>query len=344
RRAVEGLPGCKLINGYGPTETTTFACCHTIAPEDLDGRAIPIGRPIHRTEVHLLDSERRPVADGEDGEIFIGGDGLACGYLHQPEMTAARFVTHPLAGEPSNRLYRTGDIGRRREDGTIEFRGRLDDQVKISGHRIEPAEIQAALSQLPGVREAEVVAIAVNSQEKRLVAYVVPAKNGEAGAATVRQQLSQRLPDFMIPSVFQVVEELPISPNGKVDRAKLPAPHWEKGTGAVPAEGGNVESIVRAVWQKVLRVAEFGANENFFDLGGNSLMLIEAHAELERALGRELSLITLFEYPSVAALVPQMEGRSATHSTLRAAEQRARRQREALHRIRRARCGVGADQ
>lgn len=336
RTLMEKIPTCALINGYGPTETTTFACCHKVTQADLSEKAIPIGRPINRTNVFIVDSSLEPVPEGEDGELLIGGDGVALGYLNQPELTAAKFIKHSLAGSPNARLYRTGDRCRRLMDGAIDFLGRSDNQVKIAGHRIELGEIETALGIVPGVSQAAVAVWPSDNGEKRLVAYLVAAKDRSLAVPEVRSALAQRLPSFMIPAWFQFVEQLPLSANGKVDRGSLPAP---RGLDMMPTSvpqtpNTDLASTVAAVWRKVLRIPEVDAEANFFDLGGDSLMLIEAQAELEKVLGREISSTALFESPSITALVCHLEGKTPLNSGLSAAEERARKQREALQRSR----------
>ena len=222
QKALEILEDGVVINGYGPTESTTFACCYRMKNGYRTSSSIPIGRPISNTTVHVLDDERRPVSMGSPGELWLGGDGLARGYLNQPELTRQQFVADPFSSEPGARMYRTGDLARLRPDGNIEFLGRRDQQVKISGHRIEPGEIEAALSQHPEVRQSAVVAVAGPRGEKRLVAYVVgvnPASGVEADQ--LKDYLARHLPAFMIPSVFVNLDSLPLSPNGKVDRSAL---------------------------------------------------------------------------------------------------------------------------
>lgn len=223
RKAVDGLPGCRLINGYGPTEGTTFTCCHTITREDAQSTSIPIGKPISNTQVYLLDSTLQPVPLGEPGELCVGGDGLARGYLNQPELTAEKFVSHPFSDEPGTRVYRTGDLARYRSDGTIEFLGRVDNQVKVSGFRIELGEIEAVLMEHLSVQSAVVVARQDAPGEKKLAAYVV-LRGLDDNKIELRAFLQKRLPAYMVPSELVVLTSLPLSPNGKVDRGALPAP------------------------------------------------------------------------------------------------------------------------
>jgi amino acid adenylation domain-containing protein len=225
-KALEALRDGTLINGYGPTESTTFACCHRMTRGHASEASIPIGRPISNTTVFILDERLHPVPVGEPGELCIGGDGLAHGYLNDPELTRARFPFKPSSGEQGTRIYRTGDRARYRPDGVIEFLGRLDSQVKISGHRVEPAEIEAKLQRHPAIRQAAVVSYTglPPRGQKRLVAYFVGTQPGRTATEELRDYLASLLPSFMIPAVFLELAQLPLSPNGKVDRSALPPP------------------------------------------------------------------------------------------------------------------------
>ncbi len=229
RRVLAALPGCRLINGYGPTEGTTFTCCHTVTHTTLRGRAVPIGRPIANTRVYVLDRHRRPVPIGIPGELWIAGDGLARSYVNRPELTAERFVVHRLSETLEERLYQSGDRVRWLGDGTLEFLGRLDNQVKVCGYRVELGEIEATLARHPRVREAVVVAPRMADGERRLVAYVVG--NGSVDPLDLRKFLGSKLPDYMVPAVFVALDHLPLTANGKVDRQALPEPEASAETG-----------------------------------------------------------------------------------------------------------------
>ena len=220
-RFLDRCPKTQLINGYGPTEGTTFSCCHRI-PRDFDTSrtSVPIGRPIGNTNVYVLDGHLQPVPVGVPGELYIAGAGLARGYLNRPGLTAERFVPDPY-GVPGGRMYRTSDLARWRPDGTLEFLGRVDQQVKVRGFRIEPGEVEAALLQHPEVSQAAVIAHDDGSAGRRLVAYVVPA-GGSAAVADLQQHLAARLPEYMVPSIFVTLPALPLTPNGKLDRNALP--------------------------------------------------------------------------------------------------------------------------
>ncbi|HEX7181365.1 MAG TPA: non-ribosomal peptide synthase/polyketide synthase, partial [Thermoanaerobaculia bacterium] len=305
RRVLEELPGCTLINGYGPTENTTFTCCRPLtAPEDV-GATGAIGRPIANTRVHLLDRWLRPVPVGVPGELLTGGDGLARGYFGRPDLTAERFVPDPF-GE-GGRLYRTGDLTCWRPDGDIDFLGRIDQQVKIRGFRIEPAEVEAALARHPAVREAVVVAREL-AGGKALVAYVVAA-DAAPTAAELREALGTTLPAYMVPSAFVLLDALPLTPNGKVDRRALPAPDLQGPVEMFAAARTPTEELLAAVWAEVLGVERVGIHDDFFALGGHSLLATRLVSRLRKVLGVEVPVRSLFEHPTVAQLAEELEGR-----------------------------------
>jgi amino acid adenylation domain-containing protein len=305
RRALSALPETQLINGYGPTESTTFACCYSI-PRSLEEAAtsIPIGRPISNTQVYILDKQLQPVPIGGVGELHIGGDGLGRGYLNRPDLTFEKFIANPFSERPGDRLYKTGDLARYLPDGNIEFIGRLDDQIKIRGYRIEPGEIEAALTQHPAVKAAVVVPHEIQPAEKLLVAYVVP-KGGQALTAEGLQAfLKQKLPRYMVPARFMFVASLPLTPNGKVDRRALPAPEAVEITShrEFVAPRDEVESKLLEIWQSVLGIRTISVTDNFFDLGGHSLLVVRMMGLIERACGVRLPLATLFAGATVELL------------------------------------------
>ncbi|HSF41831.1 MAG TPA: MupA/Atu3671 family FMN-dependent luciferase-like monooxygenase [Thermoanaerobaculia bacterium] len=302
-----GAPG-RLLHVYGPTESTTFATWHPVAAVPEDATTVPIGRPIANTRAVVLDRAGEPVPPGAHGELCLGGDGLARGYLGRPDLTAERFVpdlTADLRGEPGARLYRTGDRVRLRPDGALEFLGRLDDQVKIRGFRVEPGEIEAVLARCPGVREC-VVAVREERGERRLVAY---AAVEEGMAPDLRAYLRERLPDAMVPSAFVLLPSLPITSGGKVDRRALPAPEPDEGSGRdFEAPRTPVEEIVAGVWAEVLgREERIGAKDDFFDIGGHSLLAGRVLARLQSALGVRLPLREFFKDSTVAGLARRLE-------------------------------------
>jgi amino acid adenylation domain-containing protein len=298
REVLERSPPRHLLNGYGPTECTTFAATYEITRLAEGVRGIPIGRPIANTRIYLLDRWRQPVPLGAVGEIYIGGAGVALGYLNRPELTAERFVEDRLSGEAQGRLYRTGDLGRYREDGNLEFLGRTDEQVKIRGFRVELGEIEACLQEHPQIKEAAVLAREDEAGEKRLVAYVVTA---EDLAASLRSYLEGRLPQYMVPAAFVRLERLPLTANGKVDRQGLPAPLGDAyARGAYEAPQGEVEVLLAGVWQELLGVERVGRHDNFFELGGHSLLAIRLVTRAEVELGCRIELSTLFRSPTLA--------------------------------------------
>ncbi|HEV7518074.1 MAG TPA: amino acid adenylation domain-containing protein, partial [Thermoanaerobaculia bacterium] len=289
-RVRRSLPGCRLINGYGPTEGTTFTSCHRV--EDVDpGAPVPIGRPIANTTAAVLDRELRPVPIGVAGELCAGGLGLARGYWGDPARTAEKFVPH--AG--GARLYRTGDRARLRADGTIEFLGRLDRQVKIRGFRVEPGEVEAALAAHPEVRAAAVDVRPEPGGGRRLVAWVV----GEAPAAELRRQLLAKLPEHAVPAAFVPLPGLPLTAQGKVDRRALSEPAGEElEAGEWVAPHTPFEEVLAAIWSEVLGRERGGVTEDFFDLGGHSLLATRVASRVRAAFGVELSLKALFEAPT----------------------------------------------
>jgi non-ribosomal peptide synthase protein (TIGR01720 family) len=305
QRVRREVPDCRLINAYGPTENTTFTTCHTVGAADEIGASVPIGRPISNTRVYVLDGRMRPVPVGVPGELYAAGDGLARGYLDRPGLTAERFVPDPFAAEPGGRLYRTGDLARWRPDGTIEFLGRLDGQVKLRGFRIELGEIEAALGRHPAVREVVVVARLDAPGQKRLAAYVVASAEPGPTAEELRSFLRERLPEYMVPSSFVSLAELPLTPNGKVDRRALPAPDRASRAGdeaGVPPRTP-LEAELVAIWAPVLGLEpeRIGVHDNFFDLGGDSILSIQLVARANEA-GIRLTPGQLFQHQTIAEL------------------------------------------
>ncbi len=329
RRAFEALPDCKIINGYGPTENTTFTCCHVIDRADTGLGAVPLGRPIGNTTVYLLDEAMAPVPVGVAGELYIGGDGLAREYWRQPELTAANFVRNPFGKTPGARLYKSGDLGRWRADGVVEFVGRADDQVKVSGYRVELGEIETALRQHGGVRDAAVAVQERREGNKEFVAYVIPAANPSPSADELREFLRRTLPDAAVPVDYVLVEVFPLTSNGKVDRRALSDPAKRHLPTAAPPQT-NLEHAISAVWREVIgHPNEIGVNENFFDLGGNSLRVIEVHARLERAVRRSFSLTALFQYPTIQTLSAFLDSKGDVGTDFAGINERALRQRVA---------------
>ncbi|MBF5042081.1 amino acid adenylation domain-containing protein [Aggregicoccus sp. 17bor-14] len=327
RRAQAALPGTQLINGYGPTECTTFAATYRI-PRELPPtqRAVPIGRPIRDTRLYILDAERMPVALGEEGELYIAGAGLALGYLGRPELDAERFVPDPFSPEPGERMYRTGDVVRYLPDGNVDFVGRADRQVKVRGFRIELGEIEAALLAQPGLRSGAVVAREDVPGHKRLVAYLV-AKDAAARPAlpTLREALLARLPEYMVPSAFVWLQALPLTDNGKLDLRALPAPEQKRPelAQAYVQPRSRLEQLVARGFAELLQLDRVGALDNFFELGGTSLLAVRAAARLAQDAGAPVPAVQLFQCPTPAQLAAWLEGQAAGASIAADASRRA---------------------
>jgi acyl-coenzyme A synthetase/AMP-(fatty) acid ligase/acyl carrier protein len=290
-----------LWNVYGPTETTIWSMSQPVRGDSAGGQ-VPIGRPVANTRVYVLDGAGEPVPMGVSGELYIGGAGVVRGYLERPEQTAERFVADPFGGEPGARLYRTGDLARWRADGAIEYLGRLDFQVKIRGFRIELGEIEARLAEHPGVRDVVVMARA-GTDEQRLVAYVV----GSVDAEGLRAHLRRSLPEYMVPSAFVVLDALPLTPNGKLDRKSLPAPGNPADTERYVAPRTPVEELLAEIWAEVLRLERVGVHDNFFDLGGHSLLIMRLLAKVQATFDLELSIRTVFSMPTLEAMAGEIE-------------------------------------
>jgi natural product biosynthesis luciferase-like monooxygenase protein len=290
-----------VINMYGPTETTVWSSTYALEGGE---EQIPVGRAIANTELLVLDARHRPMPREASGELYIGGDGVARGYLGRPELTAERFVAHPLRGEAGGRLYRTGDLARIRDDGQVEFLGRNDGQVKLRGYRIELGEIEARLGEHGNVRECAVLVRADNGAEPRLVAYFAPREGRGPERSELRAFLSERLPEFMLPTAWVELAVLPKTPNAKIDRKALPAPEDVAAAprrAAQPPEN-ELERQIAAIWREVLAAPEIGRDENFFDLGGHSLLTVQVQGRLRRQLNRTVALTDLFRFPTVRTL------------------------------------------
>ena len=295
------LPALCILNGYGPTETTICSTLYVVDPIHPHSGNTPIGRPVANTQVYLLDNALQPVPVGVVGELYIGGIGLARGYLNQPELTARRFIQSPF--RPGERLYRTGDLARYLPEGTLIFLGRTDTQVKLYGVRIELGEVEAALTQHHLVKQAAVLLHEQPPGGKQLVAYVVPTQNAPPSPGELRQFLNQRLPHAMVPAAFVVLDSFPLAHTGKVDRKALPSPHnlQPKQDNAYRAPQTNAEQILTAIWQEVLGVEPVGVDDNFFELGGDSIMSMQIVARAVEA-GLHMSLQHVFQTPTVAGL------------------------------------------
>lgn len=305
RTVLQTGPPQRLLHVYGPTETTTFAAWHEVKAVPHGATTVPIGLPIANTDLHVLDGHLRPATAGAPGELFIGGPGLARGYLGRAALTAERFVPHPFSREPSARLYRTGDLVRRRSDGVIEFLGRADRQVKLRGFRIEPGEIEAALRQHPGVRNAAVLVREVAGRPE-LVAYLV--SDSPPDAAGIRAELGRRLPAYLIPTAYVPVAALPLTPNGKLDRAALPDPTGaSRERGGYEPPGSPVEVMLAEIWAGVLGLDQIGIHDDFFALGGTSLLATRVASRVRDACGVNLPLAVIFEQPTLGGLSAAVE-------------------------------------
>lgn len=294
--------GATVWNMYGPTETTIWSTTIRVKHQTA---SIPIGRPIANTQVYVLDQQFQPVPIGVPGELYIGGDGVARGYLNRPALTAEKFPPDPFSRNPGTRLYRTGDLVRYRADGVLEYLGRLDDQVKLRGYRIELGEIEAVLRRYPAVQEAVVVVREDRPADTRLVAYLVAAaKDAPPTIDDIRAHLLNHLPPYMLPSIFILLEALPLTPNGKVDRKALPLPGTTQSASRAVYEAPRteLEQMLARIWAEVLDVDQVGLHDNFFELGGHSLLLTRMHRQIQEQVGRKLSLVDLFKYPTIAAL------------------------------------------
>jgi len=307
RRYLEAADGTgRLINGYGPTENTTFTCCHVMKEASEIWSSVPIGRAVSNTQVYVLDDELQAVPVGVSGELCIGGDGLARGYWRRPEQTAEKFVPNPFGKETGERLYRTGDLVRYLPDGKLEFIGRRDQQVKLRGFRIELGEIESVLGTHTSVREC-VVAVIGEADDKRLVAYVVG--HEAVDGSELRSYLKDRLPEYMMPSAFVTLEEVPLTPNGKVDRKALPEPEWNgrEASSRFVAARTPVEEMLCGIWEQLLKTEQVGVHENFFELGGHSLLATQVISRVRESFNVELPLRVIFESPTIAEISETIE-------------------------------------
>ena len=325
RRFRQGFPEATLLNIYGASEVAADVTWHEVGEEDV-GATVPIGKPISNTQVYVLDENRNPVPVGVRGEIYVGGDGLALGYWNRAELTAERFVENPIAPEESKRLYRTGDLGRWRRDGEIEYLGRVDGEVKLRGMRIDLGEIESVLVSHGGVEEA-VVELSGEGAEQRLVAYVVAGEEGTPSARELRRYLRSKLPEHMVPATYVRVEEMPLLPSGKVNRRALAGVGGvvlsEQGMVAARTE---VEQKLAEMWGEVLKVGEVGVDQNFFEMGGHSLLVLQVMARIRREFNVELGVRTMFEEPTIAELAIEVEKARAmgTKAQMPVLERRAR--------------------
>ena len=334
-----------LVNMYGITETTVHVTYREVTAADAaDGVRSMIGLPIPDMRLYLLGDDRQPVRAGETGEICVGGAGVARGYLNRPELNAERFVPDPFSRIPNERMYRSGDLARLLPDGEVEYLGRGDDQVKIQGFRIELGEIEAALAGHPQIREARVVAHKDDAGMKRLAAYYVAHEDAALSVRELSEHLRQKLPPWMMPSVYLSVAAFPLTPHGKVDYARLPSPTAGSARTGTQTSGTDLQQEVAGAWRSVLGADYVGLDDNFFDIGGNSVLLVSLHAKLQTMLGKSIPVADLFAYTTVRALSEKL-GRldpdhESVHSTQDRTQDQAQKQRAAFAQARAVRKAI----
>ncbi|HEY0735023.1 MAG TPA: amino acid adenylation domain-containing protein [Herpetosiphonaceae bacterium] len=311
-RHVQGFcrPDARVINGFGITETTIDSAYFDGDTAGFSAdQMVPIGRPFPNTQFYILDDELQPMPVGVPGELYVGGTGLAQGYLNQPGLTAERYIPHPFSTTPGARLYKTGDRARYRVDGNVEFLGRIDRQLKVRGFRVEPGEIESVLMQHPGIHEAAVIAQSTGGNDNRLVAYVTATQTPAPTAEQLRAFMQEKLPDYMIPTLFMVLDAMPISANGKIDRRALPAPTLDRADLATAyiAPRTAVEEVIAEIWSRVLDVERIGVYDNFFELGGHSLLATQVMARVTSTFDVDLPLRVLFDHATIGSLAAQVE-------------------------------------
>ena len=323
----------QIINMYGPTETTLYVTYQHITQADLAaGAGSIIGKPFPDIRIYLLDTHGQPVPNGVAGELYIAGAGVAAGYLNRPELTAQRFLTDPFHGGP---MYRSGDLGRRLPTGELEYLGRIDQQVKIRGFRIELGEIETAIAAHPAISQVAVIDHEDTPGDKKLVAYLVTDNPPATLITDLREALSTRLPEYMIPALFHYLDELPLTTSGKLDRKALPTPQQRaQTTSPYVAPSSPAEETIANVWKTVLRVDKVGLDDHFFELGGDSLLSIRVHAQLTDKLGADLPVVAVLQYPTVRTLARHLTGQHNNTASVQAVKDRARKQREAFARQR----------
>ena len=316
-----------LYNFYGPTETTVWSTYHHFTSTD---EPVVVGKPIANTQVYILDENLQPLPAGVYGEIYIGGDGVARGYLNRPELTVEKFVDDPFSSSADRKMYRTGDVARFLADGRIEFQGRADHQVKLRGYRIELGEIEAVIAQHPGVKQSVVIAREDVAGDKRLVAYLVTKADHKVSPAELRDWVHARLPEYMVPSAWVQMEQLPLSPNGKVDRKNLPTPEYLRPElqGEYLAPRTAEEEVIAGIWAEVLKFQQVGIHDDFFALGGHSLLATQVISRIRQAFKMELPLRALFEVPTVAGLAERIATLAKKQAGIEAAPPMRRASRE----------------
>jgi len=331
----ERAPGTRFINEYGPTETTVGCCVYEVPSGKCADGAVPIGRPIANTAIHVLNEDLQPAPVGVAGEIYIGGDCVGHGYCNQPAATAERFLPDPLSGVPGGRMYQTGDLARWGESGQVEYLGRNDSQVKIRGYRVELAEVEAELRKSTCVKDAAVVARGDSAANRHLAAYVIlrdRLQPQEHWVRDLRSHLLRVLPEYMIPSAFISLERLPLTSNGKVDRQALSLQRARRAEGACGIPESDVELSIAAIWKEVLSLDEVGVNDNFFEIGGHSLALFQVHWRLQSTLNPALTVVDLLANPTIQSLAQYLSGPELQEDKLLSLEERVTRKRAAVQR------------
>jgi len=324
-------PGRRFFNLYGPTETTILASYAECFP-DLSSPP-PIGKPIPNMQLYVVNPQMQRLPIGMPGELCIGGEGVTRGYLNRPELTDERFIPDPFSTTPGARMYRSGDLVRYLPDGNLEFLGRIDHQVKIRGYRIELGEIEALLRQFTGVAEAVVVAHKAQDGDQQLVAYVSPAGQVELDHTVLREHLRKTLPAYMVPTQIRILEEMPLSPNGKVNRKALPSPESSapEQVAVMSTPQSEMEQLVSSVWQKILQMDTIDINQNFFDLGGHSMKMAQVQTALSQKLNQKVPLADLFQYPTIHTLAAHLGNGSDKNTNTK---EIPRKQREGQRNIR----------
>ncbi|KYC36605.1 non-ribosomal peptide synthetase [Scytonema hofmannii PCC 7110] len=330
----EYAPDTMLVNEYGPTETVVGCCIYRVPQVELESSSVPIGLPIANTQLHVLDQYHQLVPIGVPGELHIGGVSLARGYLNRPELTALKFIPNPFSNEPGARLYKTGDLARYRADGNLEFLGRIDHQVKVRGYRVELGEIEGLLGQHPEVQEAVVLMREDLPGNQRLVAYFVANTETALTTSDLRNFLKEQLPEYMVPSVFVQLKTLPLTTNGKIDRRVLPVPDGDRPEleEVYVAPRSEMERAIARVWQEVLHLEKVGVNDNFFDLGGHSLLIVQVHSKLQQNLHRNLSIVEIFQNPTIKSLAQYFSQNPEDVPTFGSIRQRVQKQIEVSNR------------
>jgi amino acid adenylation domain-containing protein len=332
----ERAPGTRLFNEYGPTETVVGCCVYEVTgTESPYETAISIGRPIANTQIYLLDAGHQLAPSLATGELYIGGAGLARGYLNRSDLTAEKFIPNPFEGRGA-RLYKTGDLARRLPNGNLQYVGRSDFQVKIRGFRVELGEIEAVIGLCPDVREAAVIVAEDEPGSQRLVAYVVPDENADLEVKDLHSYLGQKLPEYMVPSLFVMLDAMPLNSNGKLDRRALPAmekrrPKLEAPYRALQTEA---EMTIAAIWREALQVDKIGADDNFFDLGGHSLLLVRVNRKLKEAFNQDISVIELLTYPTINSLAQRLTNGTGQKPSLQQGQDKAQTRKAAAARQR----------